>query len=461
MTAPTAADIALASLTGVGDLVVNTNTLSASFINAVTDATVTREITAAPTLTMNITDGPLTILNSGIFTKTTTAQVQSYKFGLVSVDKQSRQLTATFEDEVAIRLRAHNKPISIPAEKLTHVEFARQLVGTEPWIKLFIPSNAAAIKSYDALAVGDPTQIPTPQNPAETYWDALLRIAQARGWTRFVRGPNELWYVPEDWLYAQMPTLTLDPLSDACDDIDFQYDTGQAIGELTAYVRASLWTAPAGSVVQVVNCGPANGKWLVTTIYRSLFSEKATITLQKPTPTLPEPVPDSSTASTVDSLTQGNIVKPGVISRVSGIMVPLGTGGKDVNDFVNSALAEVGKPYVFGATPIPGSINPTSFDCSSLVQWAASRVGITLPRTADAQEGYCASHGSVISVARGEQTRGALLFRLHGGGADSHVVISLGDGRTVEAMGRAWGVVESKSAGRGWTQAGLVPGLRY
>jgi hypothetical protein len=43
------------------------------------------------------------------------------------------------------------------------------------------------------------------------------------------------------------------------------------------------------------------------------------------------------------------------------------------------ALAQRGKPYVFGAA------GPHAFDCSGLVQWAFGQVGITAPRTAQGQ----------------------------------------------------------------------------
>jgi cell wall-associated NlpC family hydrolase len=43
------------------------------------------------------------------------------------------------------------------------------------------------------------------------------------------------------------------------------------------------------------------------------------------------------------------------------------------------ALAQRGKPYVFGAT------GPHAFDCSGLVQWAFQQVGLAAPRTAQGQ----------------------------------------------------------------------------
>jgi hypothetical protein len=41
------------------------------------------------------------------------------------------------------------------------------------------------------------------------------------------------------------------------------------------------------------------------------------------------------------------------------------------------------------------------------------------------------------------------------------VAISLGDGRTIEARGSAYGVGIFSANGRGWTAGGLVPGMKY
>jgi cell wall-associated NlpC family hydrolase len=46
---------------------------------------------------------------------------------------------------------------------------------------------------------------------------------------------------------------------------------------------------------------------------------------------------------------------------------------------VLSALAQVGTPYRFAGA------SPGAFDCSGLVQWAWSQVGVSLPRSARSQ----------------------------------------------------------------------------
>lgn len=51
-----------------------------------------------------------------------------------------------------------------------------------------------------------------------------------------------------------------------------------------------------------------------------------------------------------------------------------------VQKIMDEALKYQGFPYTFG-----GSSPSTSFDCSGLVQWCYTKVGITLPRTAQMQ----------------------------------------------------------------------------
>ena len=73
--------------------------------------------------------------------------------------------------------------------------------------------------------------------------------------------------------------------------------------------------------------------------------------------------------------------------------------------------------------------------------------------------------GNLMSVDEALKTPGALLFSFSheptpGGGRPSsaHVAISLGDGRTIEARGRSYGVGVFE-AGNRFTYAGRIPGL--
>ncbi|WP_217442055.1 MULTISPECIES: peptidoglycan-binding protein [Myxococcus] len=123
--------------------------------------------------------------------------------------------------------------------------------------------------------------------------------------------------------------------------------------------------------------------------------------------------------------------------------------------FVQKALAQKGDRYVFGAETNLNDPNPSKFDCSELVQWAAHQAGVSVPDGTMNQVPYFKQKGTTISVDEALRTRGALLYR------PGHVAISLGDGRTIEARGSAYGVGIFNANGRGWTSGALIPGLKY
>jgi cell wall-associated NlpC family hydrolase len=130
-----------------------------------------------------------------------------------------------------------------------------------------------------------------------------------------------------------------------------------------------------------------------------------------------------------------------------------------LDDFVAIALSQRGDPYLFGAEASFDDRDPDVFDCSELVQWAAARCGVRFADGAQNQRDACRRAGNLIDVNIGRRTRGALLFRIDEGPSKDHVAISLGDGKTIEARGIAYGVNIFSSAGRQWTNAGLIPGL--
>jgi cell wall-associated NlpC family hydrolase len=82
---------------------------------------------------------------------------------------------------------------------------------------------------------------------------------------------------------------------------------------------------------------------------------------------------------------------------------------------VSFALAQVGKPYRWGAT------GPDAFDCSGLVQAAYKSAGVSIPRTTYLQI-------NIGIAVKGAPLVGDLLFPDVG-----HVMLAIGDGTAVEA----------------------------
>ena len=92
---------------------------------------------------------------------------------------------------------------------------------------------------------------------------------------------------------------------------------------------------------------------------------------------------------------------------------------------ITFALAQLGKPYVFGAT------GPNAWDCSGLVQGAYARIGVSLPRTTYQQ---VASGTPVSNLA--QMQPGDLLFIPGTDGtpqAPGHVGMYLGDKLLIQA----------------------------
>ncbi|MEU7642656.1 C40 family peptidase [Streptomyces sp. NPDC039016] len=109
--------------------------------------------------------------------------------------------------------------------------------------------------------------------------------------------------------------------------------------------------------------------------------------------------------------------------RGTALAPPRAAGNSRHETAIGYALAQVGKPYVWGGN------GPNSFDCSGLVQQAYRRAGIQLPRVAADQ------YAATTRITSGQLRRGDLIFWSNSGRASgiNHVAIYLGGGTYVEA----------------------------
>ncbi|MCY9787116.1 bifunctional lytic transglycosylase/C40 family peptidase [Nocardiopsis sp. EMB25] len=113
------------------------------------------------------------------------------------------------------------------------------------------------------------------------------------------------------------------------------------------------------------------------------------------------------------------------IAARAAVRVPSGASGEQGRVAVEWALAQVGKPYLWGGT------GPGAFDCSGLVMRAWEAAGVSIPRVTTDQ----VNSGTRVSLD-GLQP-GDLLFYDTGapGGSPSHVTMYVGDGQMVNAPG--------------------------
>ncbi|WP_346921289.1 peptidoglycan DD-metalloendopeptidase family protein [Glutamicibacter creatinolyticus] len=115
-------------------------------------------------------------------------------------------------------------------------------------------------------------------------------------------------------------------------------------------------------------------------------------------------------------------------------------------EFIAALRAHTGTRYTYG-----GKTPATGFDCSGLITFALSEVGVGFVHGSINQINAC----TPISVAEALKTPGALLW------FPGHDAISLGNGRTIEAVTTPRDGVAEYPHGNRFTKAGLIPGINY
>ena len=140
---------------------------------------------------------------------------------------------------------------------------------------------------------------------------------------------------------------------------------------------------------------------------------------------------------------------------------------------IRLAKQHVGEKYVLGAKVPKGNPEWTGpWDCAEFTSWLVYQATETLfgcrpktkgPDVADAWTGFwmedAKKANALISIAEATATAGAFLLRAPEGGAVGHVVLSTGDGKTIEAHSTKRGVIEGKVDGRRWHTGVVVPGI--
>jgi hypothetical protein len=260
----------------LGDVIINGSTLTLDVTSAISDIIVERNIAAASTVTLQMTDPQRQILRNNIFNYFDALELDGLLFALVEQTKTGDQLQVIFEAAGVALLRLQS---GITATTTTSdiTSFAESLVSAIPGLG-FVgePTPLAA-----PIAVGRGTT----SNPQEDSWTCLVRIAATAGWRCF-ESANVVYFGGDDF-WASFPSqgVLTEPIApeqpqSAIYNIDFDYDIGQPFGNITVTGISNLWQYPPGAVVTVAGCGPANGNWLVSDIQRDLFAPQMTCTLQ-------------------------------------------------------------------------------------------------------------------------------------------------------------------------------------
>jgi hypothetical protein len=164
----------------------------------------------------------------------------------------------------------------------------------------------------------------------ETIWDALQRLANEVNWRCFA-SRGAIYFVDELDLLDSKVEMRVRADTEGIDSVDFDYDAGKAVSEVNLTGRARAWQAPPGCAAHLKDYGPADGRYIVASISTTLHSTDASITLERPTPPLPEPAPETKT------ITQGGSIADAVNGDGPTITIPSVTvesAGGDSNAIV-------------------------------------------------------------------------------------------------------------------------------
>jgi len=149
-------------------------------------------------------------------------------------------------------------------------------------------TDSQTVRGRFEFMVGEPDG---PKN--ENYMAAIYRLADEVHWSAFwVR--DVLHFQSQEDLFKSRARARIRRFQDGVEGVQFSWDRSKPLNEMTITVRMVQWFAPIGTVVIFDEGGPAQGRWLVTDITRSMFSQLGTITLSKPIVEKLEPLKETT-----------------------------------------------------------------------------------------------------------------------------------------------------------------------
>lgn len=200
----------------------------------------------------------------------------------------------------------------------------------------------------------------------EDSWTCARRLAEEVNWRLFMIAGRGI-YMPDDMLIRSRPRMLVTPRTPGFEIQDVNVDSGRRAQELTLTCRAELWAAPPGTVAEVDETGPADGRWLVREIRRdSLASPQTEITLSRRQAWKPEPrAQDNSSAGGAGA---------------GGASNDLPSDSKVMKAYRRAKQIDARHlPYAWGGghgTLGQASGSPAGFDCSGAVSAVLGAAGL-------------------------------------------------------------------------------------
>lgn len=144
----------------------------------------------------------------------------------------------------------------------------------------------------------------------ENYWKAARRLAEEVRW-RLWASEGVLRFWPDDDLIKAEATVTVNDEQPWVTGISWDMDIGRPVSEAEVDGLMLRWGADPGGVWILDGEGPADGRWLISTIRQDLLQEipavdgqpmhPSTVTLRRPQPQLPEPAAETRSSTISDT----------------------------------------------------------------------------------------------------------------------------------------------------------------
>jgi cell wall-associated NlpC family hydrolase len=227
----------------------------------------------------------------------------------------------------------------------------------------------------------------------EDNWACLTRLAAEIGYRCFCVS-GTVYFIDDYTLYHQRVAMTLNEASDGVDAIDPDYSQGKKQATIAVACRANRWQAPPGSVAAVTDLGPASGRWLVSTITRSLFDKAASVTLKKPVLDIPE----SAAPEHGSGQSSGTVYSPPKTSSPGESGARQAIVAAASKAIALQANASDRRYHYLQRRPMPIGLfaaNPEYIDCSAFVTLCYKAAGVADPNG----RGYDGSGNTATLVA--------------------------------------------------------------
>lgn len=170
------------------------------------------------------------------------------------------------------------------------------------------------------------------ENPRETYWDAMNRLADEVKWALFFDG-NRLYYDPETTLIKQKPAAVIKRDDDEVVDWSYTWDARHIATEMTLDLICDPFQYRAGQVFKLENFGPAStgstaspklpGRWLISEIERDRSALSSSFTLKQPDKPGPEPASEVGSRDDAVSTTSTADVEGSPKDVIDNVVLPI------------------------------------------------------------------------------------------------------------------------------------------